>query len=101
MRNDPPNSMLRAILKAVPGLQKAYHHACYIGGGGRLFTNGGPDDHWARIVMNRETERLVRSVNPEKRSALEISGDSWRKRVAFRQYRSVDYQTLDICAGPL
>ena len=51
--------------------------------------------------MNHETERLVRSINPETRSALEISGDSWRKRVSFRRYRSVDFESFDICAGPL
>jgi SAM-dependent methyltransferase len=91
--------MLRAFLKAVPGLRHAYQHASNLGGASR--TRGGPNDHWARIVMNRETERLVRSTNPELRSALEISGDSWMKRVNFRQYRSVDLQTLDICAAPL
>jgi SAM-dependent methyltransferase len=88
--------MLRAILTALPGLR-----ASRIGGANRFFADGSADDHWARVVMNRETERLVRSINPEMRSALEISGDSWKQRVAFREYRSVDFQTLDICAGPL
>jgi len=91
--------MLRATLKAVPALRQAYYQVSSLSRASRARRS--PDNHWARIVMNRETERLVRSINPENRSALEISGDSWKERVAFRRYRSVDFQTLDICKSPL
>jgi SAM-dependent methyltransferase len=93
--------MLRAILKVGADLRQAYSRARRIGGANRFSAADRADDQWARVIMNRETERLVCSINPEMRSALEISGDSWKKRATFRQYRSVDFQTLDICAGPL
>src|SRR6185437_2550993 len=33
--------------------------------------------HWVRIVMDRETRKLVRGIQPGGLDVLEISGDSW------------------------
>jgi hypothetical protein len=59
-----------------------------------------PPNQWARIVMESETNRLVSSLAPETRSALEISGDHWRMG-PFRQYRSIDFSEYDVCNGML
>jgi hypothetical protein len=36
----------------------------------------GTDQHWARVVMDRETERYARSLDFKSLDALEISGDN-------------------------
>jgi SAM-dependent methyltransferase len=86
---------LRATLKQVPELQRIYEIVR------PLFASGGPGNQWARIIMNRETEHLIHSVNPETKSALEISGDSWRMRATFKRFRSVGFPEYDVCARPL
>jgi SAM-dependent methyltransferase len=87
---------LRAVLKKLPGLREGYYALAR-----PLHVDGGFEDQWARIVMNRETHSLIRSTNPEDKSVLEISGDSWRTRAAFARYRSVNFSEYDVCAGPL
>src|SRR5262249_18868680 len=57
-------------------------------------------DQWSRIVMNKETDRLIRELSPARCSALEISGYDWKDR-GFRQYRSVHYPDFDICVMTL
>jgi hypothetical protein len=62
--------MLVDILRSVPGLTQACDWAS-------RFMNEresgvSSNDHWARVVMNRETERLIRSIRPERISALEF-----------------------------
>jgi SAM-dependent methyltransferase len=56
--------------------------------------------HWARVVMDRETERYVRALDPERLHALEISGTKWRD-FGFASYRAAKYPAYDWCAGPL
>jgi hypothetical protein len=56
---------------------------------------------WVRLVMNRETQKLVEQLNPSELSVLEISGDAWRGRCPFKAYRSVGYPEYDICSDPL
>jgi SAM-dependent methyltransferase len=67
---------------------------------GPFFFTGGPDNQWLRVVMNQETEQLVRSINPTTKSSLEISGDFWNRGL-FAEYRSLDFDEHDICRGPL
>ena len=55
---------------------------------------------WTRVVMNRETRTLVRTLGPAGLSALELSGESW-KDFGFKSYRAVHYPEFDICAEPL
>ena len=60
-----------------------------------------PSDYWARRVMDRETRKLVRSVQPRQLSVLEISGDYWGGVEKFKAYRAVHYPEFDICASTL
>jgi SAM-dependent methyltransferase len=55
---------------------------------------------WSRVVMDRETDRFVRSLGPESKDALEISGDKW-KDFGFASYRSANYPEYDFCEGTL
>ena len=56
---------------------------------------GKPAD-WVRIVMNRETERWVADLGPEKLDAFEVSGHKWG-RFPFKSYANRMYPDLDIC----
>jgi len=58
-------------------------------------------EQWLRIVMNRETEKLVQSLDPGTLKVLEISGDFWNRPGLFREYRSVQYPDFDICSERL
>ena len=59
-----------------------------------------PGAYWARVVMNRETRRLVEELDPGSRDALEISGTGWQS-FGFASYRAVGFPDYDVCAGPL
>jgi len=89
------NMDLKSQLKRVPGLREAVHFAR-----ATLGFNGGGDEHsqWARIIVNQETDRLIRGLDLERSSALEISGKKWRDH-GFRRYRSVDFPAYDVCSG--
>lgn len=58
---------------------------------------------WARVIMDRETQKFVGSLDVGRLDALEISGtaDSAWHAAGFRSYRSADYPEYDVCAGPL
>jgi SAM-dependent methyltransferase len=57
--------------------------------------------HWARVVMEDETRKLVQSAHPRQLNVLEISGDYWGKVEQFKTYRSVQYPEFDICESAL
>ena len=61
---------------------------------------GRTSTHWVRVVMDRETERFVKSLNIPSLSACEISGMKW-SQMGFRQYRSANYPDYDVCQGPI
>ncbi len=85
---------MRSLLKSLPGyehLPRLYY---------RLFRPG-TLGHWVRIVMDRETLKLVQTIQPGQLSVLEISGDVWRHREQFKTYRAVHYPEFDICASTL
>ena len=82
-------------LKRVPGLQKAVQAIKKKTG---LQTHA--DNQWARIIMNQETDRLVRTLDWQNASVLEISGQKW-KNFGFRSYRSVDFPDYDLCSDAL
>lgn len=61
-------------------------------------------DQWARIVMNRETRRMVERLSPGELDVLEISGGSssrWSEPGLFGTYTSAEYPDYDVCDGPL
>src|SRR4249920_3618959 len=83
------NSALSSLWKLLPPL--SFRHV----------SNAAADDQWLRVVMNRELERRIRAMNPESKSALEISGYAWAVKGGFKTHRSVDYPAFDICKDRL
>jgi hypothetical protein len=57
--------------------------------------------HWCRVVMNREIERFIRSLDCSHIDALEISGTVSQGRYNFRSYHTVQYPDYDVCEAPL
>jgi SAM-dependent methyltransferase len=55
---------------------------------------------WGRVVMDRETDRFVRSLNYSSFHALEISGRKWEK-FGFATYRSIKFPDYDVCERAL
>jgi len=55
---------------------------------------------WSRLVMDRETERLVRSLDYRSLDAIEISGTKWR-HFGFASYRSLTLPDYDVCERPV
>jgi hypothetical protein len=49
--------------------------------------------------MNRESEKIVNALSPEKLRALEISGTYWGK-AGFASYKSCQFPEFDICDKP-
>jgi SAM-dependent methyltransferase len=58
-------------------------------------------NHWARIVMNRETRKLVDALAPNKLEVLEVSGTTWNIEGYFKDYTFTSYPMYDVCAQPL
>lgn len=56
--------------------------------------------HWCRVVMDRETKRIVDDLPVNSLNTLEISGDKW-KPTSFKSYRSVYFPEYDVCASIL
>ena len=56
--------------------------------------------NWTRVVMIRESKKLIEELNPRQLNVLEISGNTWRT-FGFASYRSVDYPQYDICKNVL
>ncbi|MEG4005732.1 methyltransferase domain-containing protein [Microcoleus sp. Pol11C1] len=59
------------------------------------------NEDWCRVVMNRETRRIVKSLQPEGLNVLEISGNSWGNWESFKSYKSLKYPDFDICKSCL
>lgn len=87
--------MLRSQLKRIPGLLNAVRLA-------RVLATPVDDSsrQWARIIMDQETDRLIRSLDFEHSSALEISGQKW-SGYGFARYRYVDFPAYDVCSRSL
>jgi SAM-dependent methyltransferase len=56
---------------------------------------------WCRVVMNREIDQFIRSLDCPHLDALEISGSGAQGRYNFRSYRTAEFPEYDICKGPL
>lgn len=57
-------------------------------------------EHWCRVVMNREIKAFLQSLDCPSLDVLEISGQR-KDDFGFNSYRSVEYPEYDVCAGPL
>lgn len=66
-----------------------------------LLSIGSREEHWCRVVMNRETRTLVESLSPLELSVLEISGDSWKTPGQFKSYKSLHFPDYDVCSTVL
>jgi SAM-dependent methyltransferase len=62
---------------------------------------GHRDEQWCRVVINRETLRIVDGLRPETLDVLEISGGRWTNLRPFRSYRGVHYPDYDVCSCAL
>jgi SAM-dependent methyltransferase len=58
---------------------------------------GTADQHWSRVVMDRETARFVSSLDINRLDVLEISGTKWANW-GFASYRSAHFPEFDLCA---
>lgn len=81
-----------------------YRHAAYRGVRDAYFAVrsrllGGPV-YLDRVVLDRETARIMSTLPTSKMDALEISGNKWAEG-DFKSFLSVSYPEYDICAGPL
>ncbi len=56
-----------------------------------------PDKQWGRVIMNRETLKLVTELNPSTLDVLEIFGYNWDKKLSFKSYKSLHFPDFDIC----
>jgi SAM-dependent methyltransferase len=58
-------------------------------------------DQWQRVVLNAAVDRHLRSLDPPRRTAAEISGAAHAQR-PWRRYESLQYPEFDLCAplGP-
>ena len=55
---------------------------------------------WCRIVMDEQTEFLIKQLNFKTFSTLEISGNKWSS-FGFKKYTNVQYPDFDICKDHL
>lgn len=56
--------------------------------------------HWNRIVLNRETRKLVEALDYKNMVAFEISGSLWY-HFPFKAYGNFFYPQFDICDKPI
>jgi len=83
----------RAVLKSL--VPARYHQRL------RAWLAPNTEVQWCRVVMNREIERFIRSLDCSHIDALEISGAGSRDRYSFRSYQIAQYPDYDVCNGPL
>lgn len=62
---------------------------------------GGGDEGWARVVMDRETRKMVENLKPDRLKVLELSGGKWGNWGRFREYKAVHYPDYDVCESAL
>jgi SAM-dependent methyltransferase len=53
-----------------------------------------------RVVLDKETRKMIESLPTANMDAVEISGGRWSSH-PFRSIKSVAYPSFDICEGPL
>ncbi len=55
---------------------------------------------WCRVVMDRETEKMVTELDYKSMNVFEISGSKW-KNFGFASYKTITYPEFDICKDKL
>jgi SAM-dependent methyltransferase len=84
---------MRSLLKALIPVRYRPRLRLWLWGDGKV--------QWCRVVMNREIERFIRSLDCSHIDALEISGTGSQNRCNFRSYQAVHYPDYDVCKEPL
>ncbi len=87
----PALSAARSGLKSLPGFRFLRY----------VLTLGATCEQWARVVMNRETKKIVRGLQPGRLKVLELSGSNWGNWESFKEYKTAHYPDFDICAVSL
>lgn len=80
---------MRKVLKKIPFIRSTYKYIESF-----FFPQG---IQWCRVVMDKETDLLVKDLPYKLFSALEVSGDKW-KNFGFKAYQNLSYPTFDICS---
>jgi hypothetical protein len=62
--------------------------------------SSGASYHWCRIIMEKETSRLIGNLDKSKLDTLEISGNKWES-YGFNSYQTVSFPDFDICKDVL
>lgn len=62
--------------------------------------SGNRDEHWIRQVLNRETEKWIAELGPEKLDVFEVSGDDWQDKLPFKSHKFAFYPEYDVCERP-
>jgi hypothetical protein len=81
-------------MKGTNILTKIYRQLKYLFGYGPVYSQ------WQRVVLNRETIKLIKELPYSNLKCLEISGEGW-KEFGFKSYRSITYPDIDICQDTL
>jgi SAM-dependent methyltransferase len=68
---------------------------------GPFVRSGDATNQWVRIVMNRETSKMIDALGPSGLQVLEISGNYWNKPGLFKTYASREFPAYDVCDRPL
>lgn len=55
---------------------------------------------WCRVVMDRETEKIVSNLPMADLDALEISGEKWKSK-GFKSYCTKSFPEYDVCSSIL
>jgi len=66
---------------------------------GGLRILGYRDEPWARVVMYRETLKLISQLDHSALSACEISGERWADKFQWKSYTNLFYPDFDICSS--
>lgn len=57
-------------------------------------------EHWCRIVMDQETQKLINSLPVSNLDVFEISGKKWKDK-GFKSYSTLDFPEYDVCKNIL
>lgn len=81
-------NMIKRILKRFSLVKRAYKAIENL-----IYPQG---IQWCRVVMDNETEKLVKNLPYQSLDALEISGNKWAS-FNFKGYQNISYPDFDIC----
>ena len=81
--------MYKKLLKFL-AIERTYHFLFGIQSG----------QQWCRIIMDQETDKMIKNLPYQDLSVLEISGNKWAN-FGFKSYTTVEFPEFDICSQTL